>query len=183
MSEIPVDSTGHVPEAALQKRYHDFYKKKQDEYDEKILEAMLAGRKPRPNTNLAKRDYDTTSDLVIPLRCTPDQVAAWWDNPSCCDVEDIDTAGAPKVNVPRDMTREQQKDQGHIKVIATPAEEKKVRRELVMTYTPEELRKFAASNPTIQVKPAGVGHTGMYNPPRKLIELDRENGVNQGVIA
>lgn len=182
-SRIPVDSSGHVPEAALLKRYREFYAEKQDEYDIKAMEAMLSGRKAPPRTNLAKRDYDTTADYVIPLKCTPAQVAVWWDNPTVCDVEDIDTAGAPKVNVPHDMTPEQQKDQGHIKVIATPAEEKKVRRELVMTYTPEELRKFAASHPTIQVKPAGVGHTGMYNPPRKMIELDRDNGVNQGVIA
>lgn len=182
-SKIPVDSSGYVPESALQKRYRDYYREKQDDYDIKMIEAQLSGRKAPPHTNLAKRDYDTTADYVIPLKCTPEQVAIWWDNPTVCDVEDIDTAGAPKVNVPHDMTPEQQKDQGHIKVIATPAEEKKVRRELVMTYTPEELHKFAASHPTIQVKPAGVGHTGMYNPPRKMIELDRDNGVNQGVIA
>lgn len=186
---IPVDEDGHVPEAELLKHYNQVMAKMQKEYDQRRLDrdierALGQTRKgPMPRINLAKKDYDSTADTVIPLKCTPEQVAAWWKDPTCCDVQDIDTAGAPKVNVPPDMTPEQQRDQGRIKVIATPAEEQKLRRELVMTYSPDDLRKFAAAHPTVAVKPTGVGYSGRYIPSRTRIELDRKDGLNQGTIA
>lgn len=179
--KIPVGEDGYVPESALLKRYKKFYDAKQEEYDDRRLEARLEGRK-MPAMNLAKHDYDNTSDVVVPLKCTPEQVAAWWADPSSADVQDIDTQGAPKVNVPAGMTPAQQRDQGHIKVVATPSEEQKVRRELVMTYTPEELHKFAATRPTIAVKPTSVSNTGRYVPSRKRIELDRTDGMEQTTI-
>lgn len=54
------------------------------------------------------------------------------------------------------MTPEQQRGQGRIKVIATPAEEKKLRREIVMTYSPDDLHKISVTHPTYAVKPTGV---------------------------
>ena len=105
---IPVGPDGYVPESELIKHFERVMAKRQREYDDERATAELLGEK-MPNINLAKRDYDNTSDTVIPLKCTPEQVAAWWRDPSCCDVQDIDTAGAPKVNVPKDMTPEQQK--------------------------------------------------------------------------
>lgn len=179
---IPVDEDGYVPEEELLKHYRNEMRKRQREYDTKREVAALEGRR-LPAINLAQRDYDTTASVVVPLKCTPEQVAAWWRDPTCCDVEDIDTAGAPKVNVPLDMTREQQRDQGRIRVVSTPAEEQKLRRELVMTYTPEELRKIAAERPTIAVKPTGTAYNGRYVPSRTRIELDRYDGLNRGTLA
>ena len=179
---IPVGPDGYVPESELIKHFERVMAKRQREYDDERATAELLGEK-MPNINLAKRDYDNTSDTVIPIKCTPEQVAAWWRDPSCCDVQDIDTAGAPKVNVPKDMTPEQQRDQGRIKVIATPSEEQKLRRGLVMTYSPEDLRRIAETRPTYAIKPTGVGYSGRYIPSRTRIELDRKEGLNQGTIA
>lgn len=179
---IPVGPDGFVPEAELLKHFNSVMSHRQREYDMEREAAMLRGER-MPRMNLAKRDYDSTSDTVIPLKCTPEQVAAWWRDPACCDVQDIDTAGAPKVNVPSGMTPEQKREQGKIKVIATPSEEQKFRRELVMTYSPEDIRKFAASHPTVAIKPTGVGYVGRYIPSRDRIELDRKDGLNQGTIA
>lgn len=91
---IPVDPDGFVPEAELIKHFNSMMEKKQRDYDERRMESALVGEH-MPNINLAQRDYDTTSANVIPLKCTPEQVAVWWRDPSCCDVQDIDTAGAP----------------------------------------------------------------------------------------
>ena len=179
---IPVGPDGYVPEAELIKHFEAVMRRKQILYDMERIKAAESG-KHMPNINLAKRDYDSTSDTVIPLKCTPEQVAAWWRDPTCCDVQDIDTAGAPKVNIPSGLTPEQKKEQGKIKVIATPSEEQKFRRELVMTYSPEDIRKFAASHPTVAIKPTGVGYVGRYIPSRGRIELDRKDGLNQGTIA
>lgn len=179
---IPVGPDGYVPEAELIKHFESVMRRRQILYNMERMKAAESG-KHMPNINLAKRDYDSTSDTVIPLRCTPEQVAVWWRDPTCCDVQDIDTAGAPKVNIPSGLTPEQKKEQGKIKVIATPSEEQKFRRELVMTYSPEDIRKFAASHPTVAIKPTGVGYVGRYIPSRGRIELDRKDGLNQGTIA
>lgn len=179
---IPVGPDGYVPEEELLKHFNAVMARRQRDYDDRRMLAIMAGKR-MPRINLAKRDYDSTSDTVIPLKCTPEQVAAWWRDPTCCDVQDIDTAGAPKVNVPRDMTPEQRRYQGSIGVVSTPAEELKFRRELVMTYSPEDIRKFAASHPTVAIKPTGVGYSGRYIPSRDRIELNRKDGLNQGTIA
>ncbi|MFT0899498.1 hypothetical protein [Candidatus Methanoprimaticola sp. MG2] len=186
---IPVDEDGHVPEEELLKHFRNVMAGRQREYDRRRREAeleVIAGvpdAHRMPNINLAKRDYDSTSDTVIPLQCTPEQVAVWWKDPTCCDVQDIDTAGPPKTNIPRDMTLEQRRSQGRIKVVATPSEEAKLRRELVMTYTPEDLRRIAETNPTIAVKPTGVAYSGRYVPSRTRIEFDRKDGFDQTTIA
>ncbi len=179
---IPVGPDGYVPESELIKHFERTMARKQREYDERRSAAELSGEK-MPNISLAKRDYDNTSDTVIPLKCKPEQVAAWWRDPTCCDVQDIDTAGAPKVNIPSGMTPEQKREQGRIKVVSTPSEEQKFRRELAMTYSPEDIRKFTACHPTVAIKPTGVGYSGRYIPSRDRIELDRNDGLNQGTIA
>lgn len=179
---IPVGPDGYVPENELIKHFERTMARKQREYDERRSAAELSGEK-MPNISLAKRDYDNTSDTVIPLKCKPEQVAAWWRDPTCCDVQDIDTAGAPKVNIPSGMTPGQKREQGRIKVVSTPSEEQKFRRELAMTYSPEDIRKFAACHPTVAIKPTGVGYSGRYIPSRDRIELDRKDGLNQGTIA
>ena len=186
---IPVGPDGYVPEAELIKHFNTVMARKQREYDakreERAMEVALGisdkGRMPR--MNIAKVDYDSRSDIVIPLKCTPEQVAMWWHDPTCCDVQDIDTSGPPKVNIPSGMTPEQKRDQGRIKVIATPSEEAKFRRELVATYSSEDIRKFAATSPTVAIKPTAVGNSGRYIPISNRIELDRRDGLNQGTIA
>lgn len=61
-----------------------------------------------------------------------------------------------------------------------PSEKQRFRSELVITYSPEDIRKFAASHPMIAIKPTGVGYSGRYIPSRDRIELDRKDGLNQG---
>lgn len=178
-TDIPVGKDGFVPEEALQRRYKEFYDGKQAKYDLKRMQSS----KRIPDTNLARRDYMNTSNTVLPLECTPRQAAAWWRDPTRMDIQDIDAAGPPKVNVPRNMTREQQRNQGHIKVVSAPMEEATVRRTLVATYSPEDLHKFSASKPTVQVCPERPGLSGSYQPERGLVELDRYRGINQGTLA
>ena len=179
---IPVGDDGFVPEQAIQKRYRDYYKAKQAEYDARRAAAILSGDNPSPLVNLAKRDYNTTSDCVIPLRCTPSQISAWWADPSCCDVQDIDCAGPPKVNVPRGMTLAQKRDQGRIRVIASPLEEQRIRRELVRGFEPADVSAIAASRPVIQVQPMARSVTGTYNPVSNRVTVDRDRGLEQGTV-
>ena len=73
---IPVGPDGYVPEAELIKHFEAVMRRKQILYDMERIKAAESG-KHMPNINLAKRDYDSTSDTVIPLRCTPEQVAAY----------------------------------------------------------------------------------------------------------
>lgn len=87
------------------------------------------------------------------------------------------------MNIPSGMTPEQKRDQGKIRVISTPSEEQKLRRELMATYSPEDIRKFAASHPTVAIKPTGTTYVGRYIPSRDRVELDRKDGLNQGTIA
>lgn len=180
--KIPTEDDGFVPEQAIQKRYREYYRMKQAEYDGRRLEAMLSGKKPAPAVNLAKRDYSTTADVVIPLKCTPEQIAAWWDDPSCCDVQDVDCAGPPKVNVPKGMTMLQKRDQGRIRVIATPLEEQRLRRELVRGFEPGDVSKIAASSPIIQVRPMSFAATGSYSPSGNRVTVDRDRGLRQRTV-
>ncbi len=181
---IPVGTDGFVPEAALQKRFKTVYDKKQHDYDsERAINQMNGEKTSMPNINLARRDYMNSSDKVIPLRCTPEQAAAWWQDPTKMDIEDIDAPGAPKVNVPRNMTPQQKRDQGHIRVVSTPGEEQMVRRTLVMTFGNDDVHKIAQGRPTVVVAPEPVGKTGMYYPSRKRMELDRYNGINKETFA
>ncbi|KUE73347.1 hypothetical protein AUQ37_02660 [Candidatus Methanomethylophilus sp. 1R26] len=181
IGKIPTDSTGHVPEKALIKRYSDFYREKQREYDLDRMRSGIMGKR-KPAVDLAKLDYSRTSDRVIPLRCTPEQVAAWYADPSSCDVEDIDCAGAPKTNVPKGMTEAQKRDQGKIRVIATPLEEQMFRRELVMGFSPADVSRIAESRPTVQIGYAPAHATGAYCPGRNRVSIDRRNGMNQGTV-
>ena len=158
---IPVDEKGYVPEEALLKRYETFYSGKREGSD--------------------KRDYNQTSDKVIPLKCTPEQVAYWWRDPSRADVEYIDCTAPPKYNT-AGLSAAQREAQAGIGVIGTDGEEKKVRRDLAATYTVDDLKKIAASSPiySVQYEPKGLG--GQYKPWTTRIELDRDLGMEQGTI-
>lgn len=182
MAYIPTGDDGYVPEQAIQKRYRDYYRRKQAEYDAARFRAISEGRRPAPAADLSKRDYMRTSDRVIPLKCTPEQIADWWADPSSCDVQDIDCAGLPKVNVPKGMTLLQKRDQGRIRVIASPLEEQRIRRELVMGFEPGDVSKIAATSPVIQVRPMHRPVTGSYSPSDNRVTIDREQGLEQGTV-
>ncbi|MCI2075191.1 MAG: hypothetical protein LKJ94_05785 [Candidatus Methanomethylophilus sp.] len=182
MAYIPTGDDGYVPEQAIQKRYRDYYRQKQAEYDAARALAIAEGRRPAPAADLSKRDYMRTSDRVIPLKCTPEQIADWWADPASCDVQDIDCAGLPKVNVPKGMTLLQKRDQGRIRVIASPLEEQRIRRELVMGFEPGDVSKIAATSPIIQVRPMHRPVTGTYSPSDNRVTIDREQGLEQGTV-
>ncbi|AGI47379.1 hypothetical protein TALC_00370 [Thermoplasmatales archaeon BRNA1] len=179
---IHVGEDGNVPEQALLKRFREYYAEKQEEYDAVRFMAALSGERPAPPVNLAKRDYNNTADATIPLKCTPEQVAAWWVNPSCCDVEDIDCPGAPKTNVPREMSAAQKRNQGKIKVIASPLEEQMIRRELVMGFDRDDVSRISESRPVIHAKPMARSVTGTYSPSANKVTIDRDRGMDQGTI-
>ena len=70
---IPVGKDGHVPVREIVRRYHE------------IGEAT---------------DSDSDDDLILPLELTPEQIAEWWDNPSICDIQGIDTKESGIYSVP-----------------------------------------------------------------------------------
>ena len=179
---IPVGKDGFVPEKEILNYYRHHYNEKQKQYEERRAAAIREGRRPAPDISLAKRDYSTTADRVIPLKCTPEQIAEWWADPSRCDVQDVDCAGPPKVNIPEGMTAAQKRDQGRIRVIATPLEERMIRRELVMGFEPGDVSRIAASGPVIQASPMARAVTGSYDPANNRVTVDRDRGLEQGTI-
>lgn len=179
---IPVGKDGFVPEKEILNHYRHHYNEKQKQYEERRAAAIREGRRPAPDISLAKRDYSTTADRVIPLKCTPEQIAEWWADPSRCDVQDVDCAGPPKVNIPEGMTAAQKRDQGRIRVIATPLEERMIRRELVMGFEPGDVSRIAASGPVIQASPMARAVTGSYDPANNRVTVDRDRGLEQGTI-
>lgn len=170
---IPYDESGYVPEGALLKRYEEFYRKVKAD---RTLTALLSGN-PRKNPakagSLTARDYDHKANIIYPAKVTPEQAARWWGDPTTSDITDIDVAGAPKYNIPSGMTEAQKKAQAKIGVIATPAEEKKIRRDIVAVYTGEDLKRFADGGVTINIRPLNPKIAGQYSTTHKKIELER----------
>ena len=113
--DIPVDENGLVPFKAIVSRYQQL------------------GR-------------DTTSHAnqkVIPSRVTREEISDWWDDPTCCDIEGVDTPNAPIYSVPISIKGRKRKALGKIAIIAPKKEANRIRTIMAEHFTEDELERLA----------------------------------------
>lgn len=141
---IPTGDDGFVPFDALVSRYH---------------EVGVFG------------DSDTTDPRVLPSKVTPEQVADWWNDPSVCDIEGIDTADSAIYSVPFSVRGRKRKALKRIAFIGDRKESDRVKRILADSFTANELELMASgSSVVITSEPHLRDCTGYY--------LRRQDGVS-----
>ena len=141
---MPVGEDGCVPFDALVERYHE------------------AGD---------FRDSARTSGKVLPRRLTPEQASGWWDDPSSCDIEGIDTRDSEIYSVPFSVRGRKRKALKKVAFIGDRKEGDRVKRILADSFTADELELMTAGRSLIvSTEPRLSDCTGYY--------LRRQDGVS-----
>lgn len=153
--DIPVDKSGKVPTWALAMRFQEVGD---------------------------VEDLDERGQLILPSQCTPEEVLDWWLDPSCCDIEGIDTDDSTIYDVSSVEDPDKRKAQRRIAVVdADPEETARIRKVLSDSFTADELRQMAAEGSfVIRSVPYMGGATGCYYRRQDgvevpLIVLDKGN--------
>ena len=115
-ASIPVGRDGLVPFEAIVRRFHEIG---------------------------SWRDAGRTDEVVLPQRLTPEQIASWWDDPSSCDIEGVDTADSAIYAVPPQVKGRSRKALARIAVIASPEEAARIKRVMADAFTAQELELMA----------------------------------------
>lgn len=110
--DIPTNADGYVPVEAMVKRFHE------------------KGR---------YADLDSTHARVLPNRLTPGQISDWWDDPSVCDIQGIDTEDSDIYSVPLSIRGRKRRALKRIAVIADRKESDRIKRILADSFTADEL--------------------------------------------
>lgn len=126
-------------------------------------------------------DYDQKADVVLPVRITPRQAAAWMADPDAYDIEGVDVRGKPLRNV-GDRKGESRRIHEHIIVYGLPGEEARIRREFDEAFPSlEEQRKMIAKGDLVlEARPLKDDVSGTHSGD--LIQLDRDYGIRNGVV-
>jgi len=141
--DIPVGDDGYVPVSAMVRRFHE--------------KGEL-------------RDSDTTDSVVLPSRLTPEQIEEWWNDPSSCDIEGIDTEDSDVYSVPLSIRGKKRKALKRIAVLADKKESARIKKILADSFTAEELETMADGRSLmISTEPHLRDCTGFY--------LRRQEGV------
>lgn len=114
--DIPADKDGYVPVKEIVRRYQE-----------------------RGNPT----DSETTDALVLPQRITPKEIEGWWNDPSICDIQGIDTKGSDIYSVPLSIRGKKRKALSRIAVIADRKEADRIRKILADSFTAEELERMS----------------------------------------
>lgn len=140
---IPIDENGFVPLDALVSRYQEVG---------------------------VHRDSFSTDSKVLPAKVTPEQVSDWWNDPSVCDVEGIDTADSTIYSVPFSIRGRKRKALRRIAFIGDRKESDRIKRILADSFTAEELELMASGiSVVISSEPHLRDCTGYY--------LRRQEGI------
>lgn len=89
------------------------------------------------------RDSSSTHSKVLPQNLTPKEIMEWWDDPSSCDIDGIDTADSPIYSVPASIRGRKRKALSRIAVISGKKEADRIKRVLADRFTVEELELLA----------------------------------------
>ena len=136
--EIPVGKDGYVPIDAIVKRYHE------------VGDRMTDSR--------------SDSDVVLPINLTPEQIAEWWNDPSVCDIQGIDTKKTDIYSVPASIRGRKRKALAQIAVITdTRKEADRIKKILAKHFTAEELETMTGGESlVISTKTHLSDCTGFY---------------------
>lgn len=149
--KIPVDENGYVPERALINRV---------------------------SNNSGSNDFDEQHSILIPNgKLTPRMVAAWWEDPGCCDIEEIDVRGKPRTDIGQ-RTGKDAEFQKKIVVYGTAEEEKRIRKLLDESFPDEKDRKALVGKGkiTVTARPLSSDRIGETDAVGS-ISLDRQRGM------
>ena len=140
---IPVGKDGKVPFRAMVRRFHEIG---------------------------SRRDADSTDPVVLPRELTPGEIEEWWNDPSVCDIEGVDTEDSEIYSVPLSVRGRKRKALKRIAVLADRKESDRIKKILADSFTAEELEKMADGRSLmVSVEPHLRDCTGFY--------LRRQEGV------
>lgn len=132
---IPVDKDGMVPREAIIERYQSVG---------------------------SRADRSRTSEIVIPARCTPEQIKDWWKNPASCDVCDVDTKDPEIYKCPPSIKGRKRAALSKIAVVADRKEADRIRTILADRFTADELERMSCGGSLIittkQYTPSCTGY-------------------------
>lgn len=117
---IPVGKDGKVPFKAIVRRFHEVG---------------------------SRRDADSTDSVVLPRELTPSQIREWWDDPSVCDIEGVDTEDSDIYSVPISIRGKKRAALSKIAVLADRKESARIKKVLADSFTAEELELMASGIP------------------------------------
>lgn len=128
-----------------------------------------------------RNDYDQRADVVLPVRITPRQAAAWMADPDAYDIESIDVRGRPLRNV-GDRKGESRKVHERIIVYGMPGEEMRIRKAFDEAFPSiEDQKKMVAKGEIVlEARPLDPNVAGTHSGD--IIQLDRDNGIRNGVV-
>ncbi len=159
-ANIPVGDDGYVPVDALLTRFNSVVEK--------------------GHVRNRSRDYDDHATVVLPLKMTPREAAAWWASPNSYDIEYIDAPGKIHKNLGQITDPESKKIHEKIDIICLPSEEKEIRKIIDEAYPLEERKKLVKDgNVTVVVRPL---EDSAGNIVGRKIELDRDHGKNNSTL-
>lgn len=117
---IPVGKDGKVPFKAIVRRFHEIG---------------------------SRRDADSTDSVVLPRELTPSQIREWWDDPSVCDIEGVDTEDSDIYSVPISIRGKKRAALSKIAVLADRKESARIKKVLADSFTADELELMASGIP------------------------------------
>jgi len=159
-ANIPVDKDGYVPVESLIKRFNF------------VVEQGHVRNRPK--------DYDEHASVVLPIKMTPREAAAWWVSPNSYDVEYIDAPGKAHYNVSGIKDQDLQGVHKKIGIVCPPHMEKEVRTLINEAYPKSELKKLVADGPiTVTVRPLEESAGDYW---KNKINLDMEHGLNNSTV-
>ena len=88
---IPVGKDGYVPLKEIVKRYQEIGD---------------------------PRDSNSDDPVILPSMLTPEEIEQWWEDPSVCDIDGVDTKESNIYSVPLSIRRRKRKALKHIAVLA-----------------------------------------------------------------
>lgn len=133
------------------------------------------------------RDLDSTSNIVLPADCTPQQIIQWWADPSSCDIQGIDTEDSEVYNmdgVPQTHIHAQKR----IGIVAaSPESQKRIRRILSEHFSAEELERMVQNGGFVIKTLDDCGSiTGCYYRSSEGMEIPliviEDNGTPDGIV-
>jgi hypothetical protein len=116
------------------------------------------------------KDSDSDNTVILPRMLTPEEIEQWWDDPSVCDIDGIDTRESDIYSVPLSIRGRKRKALKRIAVLADRKESDRIKKVLAESFTAEELEMMAEDRSLmVSVQPHLRDCTGFY--------LRRQEGV------
>ena len=109
---IPVGKDGYVPEREIVRRYQevgDF------------------------------SDSNTDDPVILPRKLTPQEIEQWWEDPSVCDIEGIDTKDSDIYSVPLSIRGRKRKALKRIAVLSDRKESDRIKKILAVANPTEKM--------------------------------------------